>query len=218
MAWAFVQATVSNTNVAFASGGNITTGNRLFVISNGITGVSDTAGNTWTQLGGSGVTTVWETTVTAGGGTAPTITITGGGGNQGIILAEYSGVQGPLDVSTVNTSGVTVTSPASTGANELALGIATDAGDGTHPHGPFTATTGTFRAGSSGGGITQTVSLADLDSGSSGGTTSFTFVKGGSGTGAIFTTVLLVKLAAPAVVRNRVARLANLATMRGSVG
>ncbi|MEZ0089309.1 fibronectin type III domain-containing protein [Streptacidiphilus sp. EB129] len=110
--------------------------------------VSDTAGNTYTELAhvvGSDNTelSVWSAPVTAGGGTRPTVTAsTTSGGDLGLTALEYSGLSAATDASVLDvhaqatgtTSGAdqvaSGATPAATGSNELALGFYADSGFG----------------------------------------------------------------------------------------
>jgi hypothetical protein len=110
--------------------------------------VTDSAGNQYvllTRFTASDGTemSVWTTPVTVGGGTRPTITVTASGpANLGAAALEYFGVSSAADATVVDqmahatgtTSGAaTVASgatPATTGANELALGLYADSGFG----------------------------------------------------------------------------------------
>jgi hypothetical protein len=132
----------------------VTAGNRLVVevaafnSSNpSVTGVTDTAGDTFTQLSSTTapdgtVLTVWTAVVTYSGGTQPTITATANAASDlGISALEYAGLStsngsAVLDSSvsasgTTGTTAATVSSGATAAAghtNELALGLYADSG------------------------------------------------------------------------------------------
>ncbi|HLK02321.1 MAG TPA: galactose oxidase-like domain-containing protein, partial [Streptosporangiaceae bacterium] len=138
-----------------STGSAITTGNRMIVevgtwSSAGATtsSVTDTAGNTYTELthfqASDGTElSVWTAPVAAGGGTKPAITAkTTGTADIGIAAAEYAGLStapgtAVLDVqahATGTTSGTATVSsgatPAVTGTGELTLGFYADSGFG----------------------------------------------------------------------------------------
>ena len=113
-----------------------------------VSGVTDTAGNTYTELthfqAADGTEqSVWTAPITAGGGTKPAITAkTTSAADIGIAAAEYAGLStaagtAVLDVqshATGTTSGAATVSsgatPAVTGSGELAIGFYTDSGFG----------------------------------------------------------------------------------------
>jgi Domain of unknown function (DUF1929)/Fibronectin type III domain/Glyoxal oxidase N-terminus len=155
---AFVQqvnkrvAAVTNT---LQPANNVTTGNRLIVLT-GIwsaakataSTVTDSAGNTYTKLTSIKANddtelTVWSAPITAGGGTRPTITVRAtGSADIGATVLEYSGLStaagaavvdqlktatGKTTVAANVSSGATA---ASTAAGELAMGFYVDSGFG----------------------------------------------------------------------------------------
>ncbi len=133
---------------------SVTAGNRLVVevaaynsSKPSITAVTDTAGDTFTQLSSTTapdgtVLTTWTAVVTYSGGTQPTITATAGAASDlGITALEYAGLStangaAVLDSSvsasgTTGTTAATVSSGATAAAghtNELALGLYADSG------------------------------------------------------------------------------------------
>ena len=132
---------------------NITAGNRL-VVEVGVSSssaataasVTDTAGNHYTELlhykaANNAELSVWSAPITAGSGTRPTITITPSStANTGAVALEYAGLSTTTDASALDVSaqatGTTTerrigrlrTHPATSGPNELALGLYADAG------------------------------------------------------------------------------------------
>ena len=167
---AFVQQTATHvanvTTAAVTPTGNITSGNRLVVIvgiwnNSGPTAksVTDSAGNTYTEIlhfkaSDKTEMSVWTSPITSGGGTRPTITVTPTArADVGVAALEYSGLSpatgtGAIDQTAQNTgktsaaasvsSGAT---PATTAANELAMGFYVDSGfaDSLTRGGGFTA-------------------------------------------------------------------------------
>ena len=141
------------TSVALAPTANITTGNRL-VVQVGVwgsgnpsaSGVTDSAGNTYTKVKGFKASdntelSVWTAPITAGGGTKPTVTVTTSArADIGAAVLEYSGLStaaGAAAVdqtaqSTATTGAAAVVSagptPATTAAGELAIGFYADSG------------------------------------------------------------------------------------------
>ena len=141
------------TSVALAPTANITTGNRL-VVQVGVwgagnpsaSGVTDSAGNTYTKVKGFKASdntelSVWTAPITAGGGTKPTVTVkTSARADIGAAVLEYSGLStaaGAAAVdqtaqSTATTGAAAVVSagptPATTAAGELAIGFYADSG------------------------------------------------------------------------------------------
>jgi hypothetical protein len=135
----------------------ITLGNRLIVEvgvwsnSNAtISGVTDSAGNVYTELlhftaSDHTEQSVWSTPITAGGGTKPTITVTStNNADIGISALEYSGLSSAAGTGVVQASktatgtaasATTVFSGATTAAtaNGLALGFYADSGFGVSP-------------------------------------------------------------------------------------
>jgi hypothetical protein len=135
--------------------GSVTAGNRL-VVEVGIwnvnapttSGVTDSAGNTYTKLSSIKASddtelSVWSAPVTAGGGTKPVITARGTqAGDIGITAMEYSGLSpaaGPaaVDVQSAATGQTTAAATVSSGATpvtsaggQLALGFYADSGFG----------------------------------------------------------------------------------------
>ncbi len=133
---------------------SVTAGNRLVVevaawksSAPSVTGVTDAAGDTFTELSSTSapdgtILTVWSAVVTYSGGTKPTITATtSASSDMGIIALEYAGLSeangaAVLDSSasasgTTGTSAATVSSGATGAAgntNELALGLYADSG------------------------------------------------------------------------------------------
>jgi hypothetical protein len=132
--------------------GNVTAGNRIVVVvglwadSASVASVTDSAGNTYTEvaehLGPWGTEeSVWTAVVTAGGGTALTVTPDQG---QAMAAMEYAGLSTASGAAAVDVSATangtfpgaaaTVTSGptgATTGANELAIGAYVSYGNGT---------------------------------------------------------------------------------------
>ncbi|HEY3716352.1 MAG TPA: fibronectin type III domain-containing protein [Jatrophihabitantaceae bacterium] len=168
-------ANVSTVGVSPTSA--VTSGNRL-VVETGVwssghattSGVSDSAGNTYTKLtsftGSDGAEMdVWTAPITSGGGTRPTITITAtGSADVGATVLEYSGLSaaagtGVLDVQAhaTGTTSIAATvdsgaTPATTANGELAVGFYADSGFGA------TVTSGagwTQRANSSPNGLME---------------------------------------------------------------
>jgi Domain of unknown function (DUF1929)/Fibronectin type III domain len=156
---AYVQGTSahssSQTSLAVTPSSNVTVGNTMIVEvgvwsekSATAASVSDSAGNSYVELlhftaSDKTEMSVWATTLSAGGGTKPTITVKPSSkADTGIVALEYSGVataQGMpvVDRSTFNTgttrSAETVSSGAtqpSTGANDMAIGFYLDSGFG----------------------------------------------------------------------------------------
>jgi hypothetical protein len=152
----FVQQ-VSNrataTSLALAPTANVTAGNRL-VVQVGVwgpgnpsaSGVTDSAGNTYTMVKGFKASentelSVWTAPITAGGGTKPTVTVrTTASADIGAAVLEYSGLStaaGAAAVdqtaqSTATTGAAAVVSagptPPTTAAGELAIGFYADSG------------------------------------------------------------------------------------------
>ena len=142
-------------NLQLTPTSNITVGNRMVVMagvwSHGaatISGVTDSAGNTWTKATSIKASedtelSVWSAPITAGNGTRPVITITAtGGADIGGAALEYAGLStasGAAAIDALKTATGTsigtgfVTSgptPALTGDNGLALGFYADSGFG----------------------------------------------------------------------------------------
>ncbi len=141
-------------SISIQSSSPVTAGNRLLVevaAYNGsnpsVTGVTDTAGDTFTELSSTTAPdgtamTVWTAVVTYSGGTQPTITATANAASDmGITALEYAGLStangaAVLDSSTsasgtTGSSAATVSSGATAAAghtNELALGLYADSG------------------------------------------------------------------------------------------
>ena len=110
--------------------------------------VTDSAGDQFTELlhfkASDGTEmSVWSASITAGGGTRPTVTVTpSSAADAGVALLEYSGLSTVADASVVDqaadavgntTTAATVSSgstPATTAGNELALGLYADSGFG----------------------------------------------------------------------------------------
>jgi len=156
---AFAQAATAHalnvTSLGATPPSAVATGNRLVVevmtwsnSSATASGVTDSAGNTYTKLTSLVASdktqiSVWTAPIAAGGGTRPTVTATASNrGDIGVTVLEYSGLSqaagtGVLDVvkTASGTSGVPVTvssgaTAATTGSNELALGFYADSGFG----------------------------------------------------------------------------------------
>lgn len=155
---AFVQQATGHgtgTSLAVTPSANITLGNRLVVVAgvwsaSGATAasVTDSAGNSYVELlhfkASDGTeTSVWSAPITAGGGTRPAITVKPTStADVGVSASEYSGLSSVADASVVDqsadatgtTSGATTVAsgatPATTAANELALGVYVDSGFG----------------------------------------------------------------------------------------
>lgn len=134
----------------------VTTGNRMVVEvatwgqgGPGTSGVTDSAGNHYTQLTSFAASdgtnmSVWSAPITQGGGTRPVITATAtASADVGIAAMEYSGLSTVNDATVMDTSAhasgttsavATVSSGATTAAtasaNELAIGIYADSGFG----------------------------------------------------------------------------------------
>jgi hypothetical protein len=132
---------------------NVTTGNRLIVLT-GIwsaakataSTVTDSAGNTYTKLTAIKASedtelTVWSAPITAGGGTRPTITVRAtGSADIGASVLEYSGLSAAAGTAVVDqlktATGMTTVAgnvssgatAASTAAGELAMGFYVDSG------------------------------------------------------------------------------------------
>ena len=142
-------------SLAATPGSVITAGDRMVVevgvwSSSGATasGVTDSAGNTYTELthfkaSDNTELSVWSAPVTAGGGTKPTITVRATAtADIGMTALEYAGLSAAggtsvLDVSATKSgttsSASTVSSgatPAATAGNELAIGFYADSGFG----------------------------------------------------------------------------------------
>ena len=157
---AFVQQASAHTPGAGSFGvtlpNPVIAGNRIVVVS-GIwnssnstaTGVTDTAGNTYTELlhfkASDGTEmSVWSAPITAGGGTKPTVTVkTTGTADMAVSASEYSGLATASDASVLDKSaqnsgttggtGATVSSgatAATTSGNELVIGAYVDSGFG----------------------------------------------------------------------------------------
>ncbi len=145
----------STSSLAVTPTAAVTTGNRLVVEvgawnSAGATasGVTDSAGNTYTELthfkASDGTEqSIWTAPITAGGGTKPTITAKAtSAADIGVAALEYSGLStatgaAAMDVqahaSGTTGNSATVTSgptPATTSSNELAIGFYADSGFG----------------------------------------------------------------------------------------
>ncbi|HEX6695159.1 MAG TPA: fibronectin type III domain-containing protein, partial [Solirubrobacteraceae bacterium] len=141
------------TSVALAPTANITTGNRLVVQvgvwgtgSPSASGVTDSAGNTYTKVTGFKASdntelSVWTAPITAGGGTKPTITVrTSARADIGAAVLEYSGLSTAAGAAAVDqTAQSTATTgaaafvsagptPPTTAAGELAIGFYADSG------------------------------------------------------------------------------------------
>lgn len=143
------------TSLAVTPAAAVTTGNRLVVMT-GIWAssaptaktVTDSAGNAYTEVlhfkASDGTEmSVWTAPITAGGGTKPTITVTPTAkADVGVEVLEYSGLSTAAGAAAVDqlasatgtTSGAatvkSAATPATTGANELALGFYADSGFG----------------------------------------------------------------------------------------
>jgi hypothetical protein len=156
---AFVQQTnahgLNKTSLAVTPTANVTAGNRLVVLV-GIWAsarptartVTDSANNTYVEVlhftASDGTEmSVWTAPVTNGGGTKPTITATPTAtADVGVTVLEYSGLSSVADATVVDqaaqatgttTGSATVSSgptSATTGSNELALGLYVDSGFG----------------------------------------------------------------------------------------
>ena len=141
------------TSLALAPTANITTGNRLVVQvgvwgagSPSASGVTDSAGNTYTKVKGFKASdntelSVWTAPIIAGGGTKPTVTVTTSArADIGAAVLEYSGLSTAAGLaavdqtaqSTATTGAAAVVSagptPATTAAGELAIGFYADSG------------------------------------------------------------------------------------------
>ena len=223
MAWAYVNSTsgsAGGSNPALTTTWNITTGNRLFYAVHGsgtaVTSVADSAGNTYALIYSDSNLVIYAATITAGGG--GTVTVTGtntGGTSAAVILAEYSGVAGPVDVS-VGTATATSNTPtsaataATTGANELVIGVGTMIG--ANP----TITGGTGYTLRTSFTLTTQYSIAweDEDSGSSGTTQTASFALVTAEAGEVVCAA--IKLAAPSSGIPTIRRV-NQAVMRAAV-
>jgi Domain of unknown function (DUF4082)/Fibronectin type III domain/Mo-co oxidoreductase dimerisation domain len=157
---AFVQQAAAHTPSASSLGATlpnpVIAGNRIVVLS-GIwnssnstaTGVTDTAGNTYTELlhfkASDGTEmSVWSAPITAGGGTKPTVTVkTTGNADMAVSASEYSGLSTVSDATvldksaqnsgTTGSTGATVSSgatAATSSGNELVIGAYVDSGFG----------------------------------------------------------------------------------------
>jgi galactose oxidase-like protein/fibronectin type III domain protein len=140
-------------SMTLAPTANVTTGNRLIVQTGvwsygnaSVSGVTDSAGNTYTKLTSFKATdntelSVWSAPITAGGGTKPTVTVqTTGSADIGASVLEYSGLStaagtGVVDQLKTATGKTTVAAnvssgatAASTAAGELAIGFYADSG------------------------------------------------------------------------------------------
>jgi hypothetical protein len=145
----------SVTSLAVTPSSNVTAGNRLVVetgvwSSGGATmkSVTDSAGDQFVELlhfkaSDGAEMSVWTAPITAGGATKPTITATPTAkADVGVAALEYSGLSTVTDATVMDqmadatgttSGGATVSSsatPATTGANELALGFYADSGFG----------------------------------------------------------------------------------------
>ena len=159
MAWALVQSASGNSatsgttfGIAFTTT-NITSNNRILVgvaIWNSpattITSVTDSAGNAYngpvkrvTESDGTDVT-LWDTVITAGSGTMPTVTAHASGttGEWALIIREFSGLSTATSTYTDGINGAVggtgnassgASSPAATATNELAYGVYGDGGN-----------------------------------------------------------------------------------------
>jgi RHS repeat-associated protein len=155
---AFVQqasghaANVPSLGATFAA--NVTNGNRIVAVvgvwNNGATasGVTDSAGNTYTKVAGlvgsdGTEETIWTAPITAGAGTRPTVTATASGtADIGIAVSEYSGLSTAAGSAAVDQSAITSgtssgaatvssgATPATTAGDELAVGGYVDSGFG----------------------------------------------------------------------------------------
>ena len=120
---------------ALTPGANITLGNRMVLVASwydptGPPTISDAAGNVWTTdatVNASSIEgiTIWSAPITAGGGTAPVITVLGSGSSDfALTYAEYSGI-GAVNVAAANTaagtSATTSSTAATAAANELVI-------------------------------------------------------------------------------------------------
>jgi hypothetical protein len=140
-------------SMTLAPTANVTSGNRL-IVEMGVwsygnasaSGVTDSAGNTYTKLTSFKATdntelSVWSAPITAGGGTKPTVTVqTTGSADIGASVLEYSGLStaagtGVVDQLKTATGKTTVAAnvssgatAASTAAGELAIGFYADSG------------------------------------------------------------------------------------------
>jgi len=142
------QTSVSVTPVA-----NLNAGNRLVVLTGTwsygaptVSGVTDSAGNSYIELqhftASEGTElTVWTAPITVGGGSKPTITATTtAAADLGIVVLEYAGLSTAADPTAIDQlaqgTGTTVAAgivssaatPATTAANELAVGFYLDSG------------------------------------------------------------------------------------------
>ena len=140
-------------SLALVPTANVTTGNRLIVQAGvwsygnaSASGVTDSAGNTYTKLtafkaSDSTELSVWSAPITAGGATKPTITVqTTGSADIGASVLEYSGLSTAAGAGVVDqlktatgttTAAANVSSgatAASTAAGELAIGFYADSG------------------------------------------------------------------------------------------
>ena len=134
---------------------NVTQGNRMIVMAgawswNGatITGVTDTAGNTYTRVTGTRASdntelSIWTAPITAGGGTKPAVRVTANGtADVGAAAVEYANLSTAAGLDAIDRS-ITATGTAGatgfvasgptqpvTGDNALALGFYVDSGFG----------------------------------------------------------------------------------------
>src|SRR5262249_45221192 len=155
---AFVQQasghTAGQTSLGATFAANVTSGNRIVVVvgvwNNGAvaSGVTDSAGNTYTKVAGlvapdGTEETIWTAPITAGGGTRPTGTAPADGtADIGIAAVEYSGLAGAAGSAGVDQPVTTNGSPGgpgrvawgapapATAGNELAVGAYVDSGFG----------------------------------------------------------------------------------------
>src|ERR1051326_6020218 len=144
----------SSTSLGATLGANVTTGDRLIVVvgawnntSVNATSVTDSAGNTYTEVASKTASdltqeSVWTAPITAGGGTRPTVTAhTDNPADIGLAVMECAGLSSAagsaaVDVSktasgTTGGSGATVSSgatAATSAPNELAVGAYVDSG------------------------------------------------------------------------------------------
>jgi hypothetical protein len=149
------QTSASGNSISVIPNSSVMAGNRLVVLvgvwnsgSPTASSVRDSAGNDYVEVlstvAGDGTElSVWTAPITAGGGTRPTVTVTAtASADIGIAVLEYSGLSAATDLSAVDqkvsqdgtTSGAgTVSSgatPATTAADDLALGFYVDSGYG----------------------------------------------------------------------------------------
>jgi hypothetical protein len=198
VAWAYVNSTTADgsasvTSFALAPTWNITVGNRLMVVvtvqaasAPSVSSMTDTAGNSYRKMGAAADTTptateLWSCPIVLGGGTKPTITanFAAASTHYSISILEYSGLSvindtDALDgfVATANASSTTSAAGptgASTASNELRLMVYGDWGNSI----TVTSASGTTRVSfnDTKGGVV----VAEVDTGSSGSTSSASF-------------------------------------------